>query len=627
MQSLTSSAPIPSSWRVLFGTFLVANCIAAFYNHIDDTDETYGYWEVLHYLNFGRGMQTWEYSPQFAIRSYTFICGILPFAELYKMVGLSKIEIFYGIRLILGSFTAYSQARFLHSIESSFGTAYVRLSAMLMLFSPGILFAGTSFLPSAIAMNTVMLGMSNWLADDYLSTIMWGCVAVLCTGWPFVGVIFLPLGLTMLYRSYTAQTSTTLLQLIIGGICILAVIGGVSTFIDMHFYGKLTSPTWNILSYNAAGNGDNLYGTEPASYYYRNLFLNVGIILPLSIATPLLLLRNWLDIRHVKFGRKIREKTINMAVICSCASLWLLLLFSRPHKEERFMYPVYPLLVVLAVFSALSMCNIISRVVSSVIGEKELPDDMEEQFQKLHIIGTLPESQQAEKLKKFVNHAKSWSSIIRFIIMTSILFASVTLCFGRVASNVNNYGGYMQLWSDVSTNISKNNPDKKVMMCLGGEWYKFNSHYFLPENVRISFVKDNFGGQLPQYFAEREDMGFMQGTSSDPLHPMNDLNKEEVSRYIPLAYCDYVVASMDPHSDRERSPMVRQMTILNSKESRHKLIDEKLDLVYFEPVIRHDVIDPARSESSLARAYAIPIYSSAKNKYNEYILFKRNKDN
>lgn len=33
----------------------------------------YNYWEPLHYLTRGKGFQTWEYSPVYAIRSYAYL--------------------------------------------------------------------------------------------------------------------------------------------------------------------------------------------------------------------------------------------------------------------------------------------------------------------------------------------------------------------------------------------------------------------------------------------------------------------------------------------------------------------------------------------------------------------------
>jgi len=33
----------------------------------------YNYWEPLHFLIKGYGFQTWEYAPEFAIRSWTYL--------------------------------------------------------------------------------------------------------------------------------------------------------------------------------------------------------------------------------------------------------------------------------------------------------------------------------------------------------------------------------------------------------------------------------------------------------------------------------------------------------------------------------------------------------------------------
>lgn len=40
--------------------------------------------------------------------------------------------------------------------------------------------------------------------------------------------------------------------------------------------------------------------------------------------------------------------TSQRITLYSCVLLWLGILFSRPHKEERFLYPIYPLLSLIA---------------------------------------------------------------------------------------------------------------------------------------------------------------------------------------------------------------------------------------------------------------------------------------
>lgn len=52
---------------------MVANLVAAFFAPIQDCDETFNYWEPTHYLSHGYGLQTWEYSPEFAIRSWLYV--------------------------------------------------------------------------------------------------------------------------------------------------------------------------------------------------------------------------------------------------------------------------------------------------------------------------------------------------------------------------------------------------------------------------------------------------------------------------------------------------------------------------------------------------------------------------
>ena len=52
------------AWRMLcvFCPLLVLDC-----------DETFNYWEPTHYLQYGYGLQTWEYAPMYGLRSWAYI--------------------------------------------------------------------------------------------------------------------------------------------------------------------------------------------------------------------------------------------------------------------------------------------------------------------------------------------------------------------------------------------------------------------------------------------------------------------------------------------------------------------------------------------------------------------------
>jgi hypothetical protein len=56
-----------------FYVFFGANILAALFAPIQDCDETFNYWEPTHYISHGYGLQTWEYSPEYAIRSWTYL--------------------------------------------------------------------------------------------------------------------------------------------------------------------------------------------------------------------------------------------------------------------------------------------------------------------------------------------------------------------------------------------------------------------------------------------------------------------------------------------------------------------------------------------------------------------------
>ena len=236
-----------SSELSLFGLFLVLNLIATSINHIDDTDETYGYWEPLHYLSFGRGMQTWEYSPTYAIRTYSFIYPFYLIVSMLKLTGVSKQMIFYIIKALLGTCAAIAETRFISTLHRTVGLSVSANAAVFLFLSPGVFFASTSYLPSAVCMSLLMLSISSWLENRFLNCIIWGSIAVLCTGWPFVGLLFLPLGLHMVVHSYASviyskgthlSALRKVAQLAGAGIIVIAVIQGSVLLLDYKYYNR-----------------------------------------------------------------------------------------------------------------------------------------------------------------------------------------------------------------------------------------------------------------------------------------------------------------------------------------------------------------------------------------------------
>ena len=119
-RSLSSSAvvtpvrpPIFPSADVAFKALLSARICASIWSHISDCDETFNYWEPLHYLLYSKGLQTWEYSPEFALRSYTYLMIHGTPAWVYKQIfDPNPMLVFYFVRLLLGLGCAAAEVYF-----------------------------------------------------------------------------------------------------------------------------------------------------------------------------------------------------------------------------------------------------------------------------------------------------------------------------------------------------------------------------------------------------------------------------------------------------------------------------------------------------------------------------------
>ena len=97
---------------IAFYLFLAAHVVAALWFPIQDCDEVYNYYEPTHYLTDGYGKQTWEYSPDYAIRSWAYVtvhAFVVGLRRVIPVFGLPKVWKFYFLRIMLGAFCAFSE--------------------------------------------------------------------------------------------------------------------------------------------------------------------------------------------------------------------------------------------------------------------------------------------------------------------------------------------------------------------------------------------------------------------------------------------------------------------------------------------------------------------------------------
>lgn len=316
------------------------------------------------------------------------------------------------------------------------------------------------------------------------------------------------------------------------------------------------------------GSGDELYGVEPAAYYAVNLLLTTGLAWPMALLAPLMSLRS-VAARHTLSAKTIAAEL----TLSSLAAIWLGVLFSRPHKEERFLYPVYAAIAFVAAGSLQAAAGLASDVLGWLVGQ---------------------------------SRPAIWA---RKLVMLLCFAASVAVMLSRAVSNFRNYGGYIALWTSAGEVVARDGATREVSVCTGGEWHQFPSHFFLPPRARLAYVRDGFGGILPQHFAAHN------GTWAPPLQPFNDRNREEEARYVPLDSCDYLVLLVDRNKpDREWGPLRRALFASPGADST---------TAGFAEVARRQVISAEYSRSPLARAFYVPRLSERSVQFQDYVVLRK----
>ncbi|KAH7064636.1 Alg9-like mannosyltransferase family-domain-containing protein [Macrophomina phaseolina] len=494
---------------VAFYLFCGTHILSALYAPIQDCDEVFNFFEPTHYLDHGYGLQTWEYSPEYAVRSWAYAglhAGIASVARL--LPGSSKTTQFYFLRIVLGFFCACCETRLFSTIARTLNPRIAVFFLITMVFSPGMFYASTSYLPSSFAMYTNMLGVASFMDwKGGLRTaagICWFAVGGIL-GWPFASVLILPFIAEEVFLAVQTgslyDTGRRFLDGSVRSLCVLVLSESINSF----FYRKLVCVPLNIVLYNVfsgPGKGPDIYGTEPWHFYARNLILNFNVWFILAVAALPLQVVNQLFRKQ----STTKQSILRGIVFVSPFYLWLAIFTLQPHKEERFMYPVYPFL---ALNSAISLHVLLAYFGSS--------DPRE-------LVGKIP--------------AKLKLGVVVLVIM-----GAIDVGVWRALGVTTAYSAPLQIYEPLhQAGVSK--PGDTV--CLGKEWYRFPSSYFLPKGVKAKFVKSAFNGLLPGEFSEANvGFGLFPGAWLIPSG-MNDENKEDPGKHTDLDHCTFMVDSSLP---------------------------------------------------------------------------------
>jgi alpha-1,2-mannosyltransferase len=595
----------------IFGVFAFVNFLSAILNPIADCDETYNYWEPTHQVMYGWGFQTWEYSPVFALRSYLYVGIHALFGIIARFFGAEKIQIFYAIRMTVGIICAFSETVFIKGVYERFGRKVAITTFLFIVFSSGMFNASTSYLPSAFVMCSLMISFGSWYSlsaniseKNFKYSLCIASVGVAgIIGWPFCIIAVIPLAIDTIYHHGFMPSLVDALK-------VFAILAFFTIYIDHFYYGKIFFTPLHLILYNR-GSGSELYGTEPWHFYIRNLFLNFNFNFLFSLLTPILLLLNyWIVYRH---------KTQMMALFyrrllyLSPYYLWLIFYSIVKHKEERFMYVVYP---IICLSGALSI-ELLAQIVNTLIFESKLTSTnitstatttTTSTTSTITTTTTTTTTTNHQHNHHQHNHHQHNNTTTNFINKESIRrdrhfliyffqgLIIVIICLigiSRTVAIVVNYRAPLEVYGHLSQHLIRENVTKSNI-CVGKEWYRFPSNFFLPhQGTQLRFLRTSFRGLLPKPYANGPEATSMIPTT------MNDENREEMDRYITLNKCDYIIdleLQEEPpyYSEQDEWQMIHRSPFLDAKHS---------------PV--------------LTRAFYIPIISEQKNTFGDYCLLKR----
>lgn len=560
-------------------------------------------------------MQTWEYAPQYALRTYAyllpmaglakclqFILKILPTTTLRHLLSGSvqrnilisaamdshddKPLLFAMLRSSLALISCYSELSFLSSIYDIISPNSAHFTALCSFTAAGNFHANQAFLPSSSVMILWRLSAADQLRGYDGCAIFWGLVAVLAVGWPFCAVLFIPTGLCALWKAAACveQNDNTMrfrsmAQVLIRTALHALIIQALVMMIDYYYYGRIVSPIWNIFMYNATAGGDELYGVEPLSYYMKNLLLNFNVVSLLGvISLPLVLGRKLLATffpQTFRGGNYSGDSDGWKILMLIPMNIWLSIVFPRPHKEERFLFPIYPMLCFGAAIALEEIVILSIKVLSLIRPKLDMPST-----NKVKLIGAV------------------------------ILAPFAGISISRAFALHYNYSAPIELYQYFfyhhMTTGQPHIHNKTIYICTAGEWYRFPSSFFLPPNTQLGFLKSSFAGQLPQPFTE-----FGSREKSLTIHAgnFNDKNREEMDRYVGFNECSFLVE------------------LVPSRDSPDEETPECLQYMKSDPsdawvqVASYNYLD-AMSTEALHRIVYIPFKRMNKVRYKGYNLYR-----
>jgi alpha-1,2-mannosyltransferase len=494
-----------------------------------DADEAFNYFEPMHYMLYGSGLQTWENNVRYMFRSYGYggLYAVLGFL-LGGMYGEDKITVFYRLRLFLALACASAEAFLYASVKQRFGARIAVLMLLGMLLNAGMLQVASSYLPNSFTMVGFMVAWGLWLRARHAAAAAVAATA-LALGFPFAVLALPPLGVHILgctlppallawaplraaaawfappppdavrrkAAAAAAWSWAPLLAVAGAAAGALALATAYAAAVDRAYYGVWASYQVNTLLYNLGirsdgnGLGSNNFADATVAdpkWYALHFAISHNVIAAAALACPAVLLLHGL----VFTGLRPSATTSWAAALVAQFFLYFAFFSLKAHKEERFVYPIYPLVPLLAAFSLDALLDAGARLLQRARQAVPLPPPRALAALAVAAVALFFSAAAALSLSRiamasaaFTGHAKLWTHFARSVAFrldaaapAASLYALAHPFRGLLAAAAGSSGG-----GGGGGGGGGALAPRALTVCAGQEWHRFPSSFFLPEKT------------------------------------------------------------------------------------------------------------------------------------------------
>mmetsp|Transcript_33118 Transcript_33118/g.104746 ORF Transcript_33118/g.104746 Transcript_33118/m.104746 type:complete len:278 (+) Transcript_33118:1150-1983(+) len=267
----------------------------------------------------------------------------------------------------------------------------------------------------------------------------------------------------------------------------------------------------------------------------------------------------------------MKDKMLKSLLVFSSAHLWIFFFSCLAHKEERFIFAVYPLIALSAGLALSDISLLFSHFFSSASNASS-------------------------------NQLLFRSFRLDKLLHISIIFLFLPVSCSRLLLTVKGFTAPFRVWDQVaSVEVPPSLTSRPLKLCVGKEWYRFPSHFFVEGNwTSVRFIRSKFDGQLPGLFSESSGSwwGRVEAARRED-ETFNSRNVQDTSRLERSEDCALLVDMVAAHQQEE-----------------HYEEKKGWEIVYEEPFL-----DVASSRFPFKTFY-LPWMFARKNTFGRYILLK-----